>query len=357
MKIIKILLLNIFIMGLCLGCSKTTPMIKSYTDTALENKRLIIKMNQEDYHDFFAEDLVVFPKAAINVEETVVEETTVKESEIIENADELMDDDEPSNTAASGDEAISSDSVLLAGVDSMQDIYGKIVYDRVYPASITKIMTALITLLKVNFSDVVVFSEEMEVYEYGAKLCGFDVGDQLTVDQLFKGLMIYSGNDAANALAVYLGGSIEGFSDMMNSEARRLGCVDTHFMNPSGLHDNDHYTSAYDLYLIFNECLKYEPFKEVIRQNSCEIKYTNIDGDPVEATYKTTNQYFTDDYDYPENIRVLGGKTGTTDQAGCCLILYDIDEQNQGYISLVLGANDYDILYSEMNTLLNKITK
>ena len=357
MKIIKILLLNIFIMGLCLGCSKTTPMIKSYTDTALENKRLIIKMNQEDYHDFFAEDLVVFPKAAINVEETVVEETTVKESEIIENADELMDDDEPSNTAASGDEAISSDSVLLAGVDSMQDIYGKNVYDRVYPASITKIMTALITLQKANFSDVVVFSEEMEVYEYGAKLCGFDVGDQLTVDQLFKGLMIYSGNDAANALAVYLGGSIEGFSDMMNSEARRLGCVDTHFMNPSGLHDNDHYTSAYDLYLIFNECLKYEPFKEVIRQNSCEIKYTNIDGDPVEATYKTTNQYFTDDYDYPENIRVLGGKTGTTDQAGCCLILYDIDEQNQGYISLVLGANDYDILYSEMNTLLNKITK
>ena len=357
MKIIKILLLNIFIMGLCLGCSKTTPMIKSYTDTALENKRLIIKMNQEDHHDFFAEDLVVFPKAAINVEETVVEETTVKESEIIENADELMDDDEPSNTAASGDEAISSDSVLLAGVDSMQDIYGKNVYDRVYPASITKIMTALITLQKANFSDVVVFSEEMEVYEYGAKLCGFDVGDQLTVDQLFKGLLIYSGNDAANALAVYLGGSIEGFSDMMNSEARRLGCVDTHFMNPSGLHDNDHYTSAYDLYLIFNECLKYEPFKEVIRQNSCEIKYTNIDGDPVEATYKTTNQYFTDDYDYPENIRVLGGKTGTTDQAGCCLILYDIDEQNQGYISLVLGANDYDILYSEMNTLLNKITK
>ena len=357
MKIIKILLLNIFIMGLCLGCSKTTPMIKSYTDTALENKRLIIKMNQEDHHDFFAEDLVVFPKAAINVEETVVEETTVKESEIIENADELMDDDEPSNTAASGDEAISSDSVLLAGVDSMQDIYGKNVYDRVYPASITKIMTALITLQKANFSDVVVFSEEMEVYEYGAKLCGFDVGDQLTVDQLFKGLMIYSGNDAANALAVYLGGSIEGFSDMMNSEARRLGCVDTHFMNPSGLHDNDHYTSAYDLYLIFNECLKYEPFKEVIRQNCCEIEYTNIDGDPVEATYKTTNQYFTDDYDYPENIRVLGGKTGTTDQAGCCLILYDIDEQNQGYISLVLGANDYDILYSEMNTLLNKITK
>ena len=165
MKKIKTLILNILLMGLCIGCSKSTPMIKSYTDTALENKRLIIKMSQEDHRDFFAEDLVVFPKTAINVEETVVEEATVKESESMDNADEFMGN-EPSNTATSGEESISSDSVLLAGVDSMQDIYGKNVYDRIYPASITKIMTALITLQKANFSDVVVFSEEMEVYEY-----------------------------------------------------------------------------------------------------------------------------------------------------------------------------------------------
>ena len=239
----------------------------------------------------------------------------------------------------------------------MEDIYGKNVYDRIYPASVTKILTALITLQKTDLNDTVVFTEDMVVNEYGAKLCEFDVGDVLTVEQLFAGLMVYSGNDAANALAIHIAGSVEAFADMMNAEAKRLGCVDTHFTNPSGLHDNDHYTSAYDLYLIFNECLKYKEFQNIIRQNSYDVEYTDIDGNPVEATYSTTNQYFTDTYDYPDHVRVLGGKTGTTDQAGCCLILYDVDKKDNGYISIVLGAVNYDTLYSEMNILLNKITK
>ena len=354
MKRKYMIFLNILLISSLFGCSSSTPLIKSYADTALENKRLIIKMNQEDNLDFFAEDLVVFPKTAIAVEETEAEiETDISVSENESEINEVSFNEETS----AEEDTISSNTVLLAGMDSKEDIYGKNVYDRIFPASVTKILTALITLQKANFSDVVVFTEEMEVNEYGAKLCGFDIGDELTIDQLFKGLMIYSGNDAANALAVHIGGSIDGFSDLMNAEAKRLGCVDTHFVNPSGLHDNDHYTSAYDLYLIFNECLKYDQFQEVIRQSSCDIEYRDIDGDTVEATYTTTNQYFTDDYDYPENIRVLGGKTGTTDQAGCCLILYDLDEKNHGYISLVLGATNYDILYSEMNILLNKITK
>ncbi len=351
MKKLGMLLLCTGLIGTCVGCSSSKSMIKSYTDTALENKRLIIKTTQDDHRDFFAEDLVVFSKKAINIQET---EETLSESTNTESLENPSDID---MTTSTEEDTISSDSVLLAGMDTMEDVYGKNVYDRIYPASITKIMTALITLQNAQFSDTVIFTEDMIVTEYGAKLCGFNVGDELTVEQLFNAIMIYSGNDAANALAIYIGGSIEGFNDMMNAEAKRLGCVDTHFVNPSGLHDNDHYTSAYDLYLIFNECLKYEEFREVIRQNIYDIEYRDANGDVVEATYKTTNQYFTDDYDYPDNIRVLGGKTGTTDQAGCCLILYDTDEKNNGYISLVLGATDYDILYSEMNILLNKITK
>lgn len=361
MKKIGVTCLCLCLIGLLVGCSSTATVIKSYTDTALDNKTLIIQMNEDNQKEFFAEDLVVFPKTAITVQETFEEtesetdvngETTASQNLNTEESEITFNEE-----VTAEEQTISSDTVLLAGMDSMEDIYGKNVYDRIYPASVTKILTALVTMQKANFSDKVVFTEDMEVTEYGAKLCGFNIGDELTVEQLFMGLMIYSGNDAANALAVHIGGSIEGFSDMMNLEAKRLGCVDTNFVNPSGLHDNDHYTSAYDLYLIFNECLKYEEFKEVIRQNSCDIEYKDIDGDIVEATYTTTNQYFTDDYDYPENIRVLGGKTGTTDQAGCCLILYNVDEQNQGYISVVLGAVNYDTLYSEMNILLNKITK
>lgn len=343
--------------GLLVGCSKSAPLLKSYNDTALENKRLIIKMSQEDHVDFFAENLVVFPKSAIKVEENVVETEEIDETnETQDNVSETHEEDS-TETAIQEEATISTGHVLLAGTDTLEDIYGKNVYDRIYPASVTKILTALVTLQNANLSDQIIFTEEMVVTEYGAKLCGFNVGDVLTVDQLFKGLMIYSGNDAANALAIHIGGSIEGFSDMMNAEAKRLGCVDTHFTNPSGLHDNNHYTSAYDLYLIFNECLKYKEFESVIRQNSCDIEYKDIDGDLVTATYKTTNQYFTDAYDYPEHVRVIGGKTGTTDQAGCCLILYDTDKKNNGYISIVLGAVNYDTLYSEMNILLNKITK
>ena len=354
MKKISMILLGVLLIGTLSGCSSSTTLIKSYTDTALENKNLIIKTTQEDHKKFFAEDLVVFSKTAIKVSETVEETEEMDKPTPSEGTEDEISFNED---ATAEEDTISSGNVLLAGMDTMEAVYGKNVFDRIYPASITKILTALLTLQHANFSDTVVFTEEMEVNEYGAKLCQFDVGDELTVEQLFMGLMVYSGNDAANALAVHIGGSIDGFSEMMNAEAKRLGCVDTHFVNPSGLHDNDHYTSAYDLYLIFNECLKYEEFKEVIRQNSVDIEYKDSDGDIVEATYTTTNQYFTDDYDYPDNIRVLGGKTGTTDQAGCCLILYDMDERDRGYISLVLGATTYDMLYSEMNILLNKIHK
>ena len=242
-------------------------------------------------------------------------------------------------------------------MDSLSDVYAKDIYTRVYPASLTKIMTALITLENANFSDKVTFTEDMVENEYAAKLCGFEVGDELTVEQLFNALLIYSGNDAANALAVHVAGSIEAFTALMNKEAKRLGCVDTNFVNAGGLHDNNHYTSAYDMYLIFNECLKHDEFAETIRHSSYKATYTDASGETVYATYTTTNQYFLDAYDYPESVRVLGGKTGTTNEAGSCLILYDVDKKENGYISVILGASGSEELYSEMNILLNKIPK
>ncbi len=353
--------------GLLTGCSGTSTLIKSYTDTALNSKSLIISMSDDDGYDFFAEDLVVFPKNTNSVssggadkDETETSDRGESEETNEENEETGTKDaettDEISDSAVE-DEDINAKTGLVAGVDTLSDVYGENVYDRLYPASVTKIMTALITMQKADFNDTVVFTEDMVVTDYGAKLCGFQVGDVLTVDQLFQGLMIYSGNDAANALAIHIAGSIEAFADMMNEEAKALGCVDTHFVNPSGLHDNDHYTSAYDLYLMFNRCLDFSIFEETIRQSQVSFTYKDGSGNPVDAVYNTTNQYFLDTYDYPENVRVLGGKTGTTDEAGCCLILYETDRNNQGYISVILGASTSDELYSEMNILLNKIPK
>lgn len=356
-------------LSLLSGCTPSTTLIKSYTDTALSSKSLIINTAVEDDYTFFAEKLAVFPKNASAI--SASESTEETESDTSESMEETESDasetgeteasesgfyEETSETAAV-EEDIDAKTGLIAGKDTLSNIYGKNIYDRVYPASVTKIMTALLTMEKANFSDTVVFTEDMVVTDYGAKLCGFEVGDQLTVEQLFYGLLVYSGNDAANALAVHIAGSVEAFADMMNTEAKKLGCVDTHFVNPSGLHDNDHYTSAYDLYMIFDKCLEYDIFQEVIRQNSYSLSYRDAAGETVDAVYNTTNQYFLDYYDYPESVRVLGGKTGTTDEAGCCLILYEVDKKNQGYISVILGASDSDELYSEMNILLNKIPK
>jgi D-alanyl-D-alanine carboxypeptidase (penicillin-binding protein 5/6) len=361
MKRLKTGLLGLAAAALLTGCSGSSTLIKSYTDTTLNSKQVIIDTLTDSGCDFFSTNLVVFPKntTTVTTGETKEEasETTEENSET--NSETTEEDFETTNTtaAAEDDEDIDAKTGLLAGIDTLTDIYGKNIYDRVYPASVTKIMTALITLEHANFNDTVVFTEDMMVYDDGAKLCGFEVGDVLTVEQLFQGLLIYSGNDAANALAVHIAGSIDAFADMMNKEAKNLGCVDTHFVNPSGLHDNDHYTSAYDLYLIFNRCLDFDTFQSTIRQTSVDISYKDAYGETVDATFTTTNQYFLDTYDYPESVRVIGGKTGTTDEAGSCLILYDTDTKNQGYISVILGASDSEELYSEMNLLLNKIPK
>lgn len=345
------------------GCGGPASVIKSYSDTALNTSSLIINTNTSDDYDFFAKDLVIFPKSStVSISETdetlETDESSETKSTTKETTEETTDETETTTEETEDEEVdIDAETGLLAGTSTLTGVYCKAVYDRVYPASVTKIMTALITLEKANFSDKVIFTEDMVVDEYGAKLCGFEVGDELTVEQLFYGLLIYSGNDAANALAIHIGGSIDGFAAMMNQEAKNLGCVDTHFVNPSGLHDSDHYTSAYDLYLIFDACLKYDKFHETIRQTSYDIKYKDASGETIETTYETTNQYFLDVYDYPESVRVLGGKTGTTDEAGSCLILYDEDKKGNGYVSLILGAVDSQELYAEMNILLNKIPK
>ena len=127
------------------------------------------------------------------------------------------------------------------------------------PASITKILTALVALETVQDLDQeVTLTDDVNVDVADAQVCGFKPGDKMTLKTLLYCMLIYSGNDAANAVASAVsGGDIPAFCDKMNAEAQRLGATQTHFVTPNGLDDPDHYTTAYDLYLIFKECLKY----------------------------------------------------------------------------------------------------
>lgn len=144
---------------------------------------------------------------------------------------------------------------------------------------------------------------------------------------------------------------------MMNEEAQRLGATNTSFANPHGLSDDNHYTSAYDLYLIFNEAIKYDSFNEIIHMTSYQTAYYDKDGKAKELTVNNTNRFLRGDFQAPENITVIGGKTGTTNAAGHCLILLSRDTSGAPYISVILNSSASDVLYPEMVQLLEQINK
>ena len=167
--------------------------------------------------------------------------------------------------------------------------------------------------------------------------------------------MLPSGNDAGAAIAIHMSGSIDAFADKMNEEAKRLGATDTHFMNPHGLTNADHYTTAYDLYLIFNEALKQPEFRKVTGTTSYTADYTDGSGNPVSTTWEGGNWYMVGQRQTPDGLTVFSGKTGTTSAAGFCLIMASRDQKEKEYISVVLKAPSRPGLYDNMTNIISKI--
>lgn len=244
---------------------------------------------------------------------------------------------------------------LLLNLDDRQVLYSKQALQKVYPASITKIMTAMLALKYGNMDDMVTITQENLNLESGSQVCGFWEGDQVTMDQLLHCLLVYSGNDAAAAIAEHVGGSTEGFVEMMNSYAKELGCTGTHFTNPHGLQDENHYTTPYDIYLMLKEALNYPEFTQITQMGSYTVEYTHADGSSASTTLTATDHYLTGEATPPKNVTILGGKTGTTDNAGNCLALLSQNAYGKPYISIVMGASSKDELYEQMSSLLQNI--
>ncbi len=234
-------------------------------------------------------------------------------------------------------------------------LYAKDIFTSRSPASMTKVMTVLVALKYGNPDDIVTVTQTALDIEYGSSVCDIKVGDRLSLKQLLYGLMVASGNDAAMMIAEHVGGSVDHFVEMMNEEARALGATDTHFANPHGLTDPDHYTSAYDMYLIFNEAMKYDMFMDMICRANYYAEYTREDGTPVAVTWESTDHYLTGEAPGPDNVIIYGGKTGTTDDAGACLTLLTKDLYGNPYLSVIMHSPDKDSLYMEMNRLLGLI--
>ena len=246
-------------------------------------------------------------------------------------------------------------SAGLYDLTGTEILYSRDAFTKRSPASLTKIMTALVTLKYGNLDDIVTVTDTAKDIEFGSSVCDIKTGDQLTLRQLLYGMMIASGNDASMMIAEHVGGSVAQFVRMMNDEARSLGATRTQFTNPHGVTDSEHYTCVYDLYLIFHEAMKYDIFLDVISRINYYAEYRNAQGNAVAVTWESTNHYFTGEASLPDNVIVFGGKTGTTDDAGACLALLAKDLYGNPYLALILHANDKDQLYVEMNRLLSLI--
>ena len=256
------------------------------------------------------------------------------------------------NTAVNMTEATSA---ALFDVNSSNIIYGKNMHERLAPASLTKVLTALVALDYGNLDDVITVTKDVNITESGATLCGLKEGDTLTLNQALHALLIQSANDAANAIAIHLGGSVEGFSTLMNEKAISIGATNSHFVNPHGLSADDHYTTAYDLYLIFNEAINYELFREIIHMENYSTIYQDSNGNEKEMEFKTTNMFLRGNYNSPDKVTVIGGKTGTTNAAGNCLILLSKDTAGNPYISVILRSKERQLMYEQMIDLLEEI--
>ena len=250
-----------------------------------------------------------------------------------------------------------SSAAALLSLDDNETLYAKNVHQQLNPASLTKVMTALVALKSGNRDDILTASSNVKINESGAQLCGLEPGDVMTLDQALRILLMYSANDVAIMIAEQYGGNVENFCEMMNQEAKRLGATNCHFTNPNGLTDEAHYITAYDMYLIFNEACKYELFKEIISMNSYSTVYFDKNGNEKTFEKNATNWYLLGDTQPPSGITVIGGKTGTTTAAGHCLILLSSDTSGKSYISIILQSSERTVLYDEMNDLLGIINK
>ncbi len=243
----------------------------------------------------------------------------------------------------------------LFDVNRKQTLYAKNIHDRVNPASLTKVMTALVAIKYGSLDQILVAGSDVYVTESGAQKINLKEGDRLTLDQALRILLIYSANDVANLIASNIGDSMDDFIRLMNQEALAIGATNSHFCNPHGLTADDHYVSTYDMYLIFNAAMQYDIFNEIINTTEYSTSYIDSNGTSVEVSISNTNGYISGDQQAPTGVTVIGGKTGTTQAAGHCLILLARDSASNPYIAVVMRDTDTGALYSDMTALLNEI--
>ena len=238
--------------------------------------------------------------------------------------------------------ALGSEAVLIMESSTGKVIYEKNGYEIKYPASTTKILTAILAIEHCNLDETATASEfAITSIPSGYSTANIQIGETLTVKDLLYALMLQSANESAVILAEHVSGSQEAFADLMNKKAEEIGCKNTHFINPNGIHSEDHYTTAYDLALIADYAMQNETFREIVKTTSFTLPATSAY--PAESrTYMNTNNLIIPDFrDKSDNYYyeyATGIKTGYTTPAKNCLVS-SAEKNGIQYICVVLGAD------------------
>ncbi len=268
-------------------------------------------------------------------------------------------------TEASGKTTAAADSILnIADWPTAPDIIGEaallieaesgvVLYEKnsratMYPASITKLITALLVLENCSLDEMVPFSQKA-VFSLpaGASHIAINPGEELSVEHCLYGLLLASANEVANALAEYVGGSMDDFAVLMNNRMKELGATGTNFANPSGLHEAEHYTTCYDMALLCRELIQNKTFLKINGTTSYVIPPTNLQPlkRPINTTHKLLRKGSTN------YSGAFGGKTGHTDIAGNTLITFA--ERNGMTLICVVMKSDANHIYSDTTSLLD----
>ena len=225
-------------------------------------------------------------------------------------------------------------------------IFAQNEHEKMYPASLTKIMTAILTLENCpDLSEKVTYKLAIQdqiyqlnvAYGGGISVAGFSAGEEITIKDLLYACMLPSGNEAAEILADYIAGSGPAFYEMMNDKAKELGAMNTHYVNANGLYDEDHYTTAYDQYLISTYAMENEIFEEIVSTVTYTSEPTNKNENGY--TWSNTNKMMNPQSEYYSSS-IKGVKTGTLDEAGRCLIT-TAEKSGYEYMLVLLGAELY----------------
>lgn len=255
-------------------------------------------------------------------------------------------------------DSLFSDCYYALFIDETDNVVyaAKNAHTRMYPASMTKLMTAIIVAEKIESgqiseNDIVTVSHHYDLTYEGVGPCELQTGSQISVKDLLYGLLIQSNNYYGLILAEYISSDVSSFCTLMNEKALEIGATNTHYVNPHGLDNSDHYSTAYDTYLVIKEAYTHEIIKQIDTCHEYSYTYYNSAGVPIETDISATNLFYRGNVTLPSNYEIAVWKTGTTDGAGNCLVLL-LTKDGHEYVAVASNGESKKALYDAIIKLL-----